>query len=177
MTTINFPNSPAVNDTYSFNNRTWVWNGSGWARDVTVTDIINGVITGGTTGQVLTKVNSGDFNTVWETPYRGLPRINTVAYATTVNATATDYDVIRITLTGNVTSFNLTGAVDGQKLIVEFVQDATGNRTVVLGTDFRFGTDFTSISLSTSGMKIDRLGLIYNSAASKYDAIAFIKGF
>ena len=27
---INFPNSPAVNDTYTFSGRTWQWNGNGW---------------------------------------------------------------------------------------------------------------------------------------------------
>jgi hypothetical protein len=30
MALINFPSSPSVNDEYSFEGRTWVWNGSGW---------------------------------------------------------------------------------------------------------------------------------------------------
>ena len=31
---INFPGSPVVGDTYTYNTRTWVWNGSGWERQV-----------------------------------------------------------------------------------------------------------------------------------------------
>ena len=30
MPTLNFPASPALNDQYSFNGRTWSWNGTGW---------------------------------------------------------------------------------------------------------------------------------------------------
>ena len=30
MAILNFPTSPALNDTYSFNGKTWVWNGQGW---------------------------------------------------------------------------------------------------------------------------------------------------
>lgn len=30
MPTIDFPTSPSVNDTYTFNGKTWKWNGSGW---------------------------------------------------------------------------------------------------------------------------------------------------
>jgi hypothetical protein len=30
MALINFPSSPSLNDEYSFEGRTWVWNGSGW---------------------------------------------------------------------------------------------------------------------------------------------------
>lgn len=29
---INFPTSPALNQTYSFGGSTWVWNGTGWAQ-------------------------------------------------------------------------------------------------------------------------------------------------
>lgn len=31
---IDFPSAPVVGDTYTFNNRTWVWNGSGWERQI-----------------------------------------------------------------------------------------------------------------------------------------------
>lgn len=29
---IEFPSSPAVGDTYTYNTRTWAWNGDGWER-------------------------------------------------------------------------------------------------------------------------------------------------
>ncbi len=31
---IDFPTSPVANQTYTFNGRTWVWNGSGWERQI-----------------------------------------------------------------------------------------------------------------------------------------------
>lgn len=37
MSTINFPDSPFVNDTYSFNGRTWKWDGSNWYLIATLT--------------------------------------------------------------------------------------------------------------------------------------------
>jgi len=37
MSTINFPDSPLVNDTYSFNGRTWKWDGSNWYLIATLT--------------------------------------------------------------------------------------------------------------------------------------------
>ena len=27
---LNFPASPATNDTYAFGDKTWIWNGSAW---------------------------------------------------------------------------------------------------------------------------------------------------
>lgn len=30
--TIDFPTSPSTGDTYTFNGRTWRWNGDGWER-------------------------------------------------------------------------------------------------------------------------------------------------
>jgi len=32
---INFPNSPATNDTYSFDGKTWIWTGSSWKAVIT----------------------------------------------------------------------------------------------------------------------------------------------
>ena len=38
MSNIDFPSSPSVNDEYTFNGRTWVWNGSGWEKKTFVAD-------------------------------------------------------------------------------------------------------------------------------------------
>jgi hypothetical protein len=37
MSTINFPDSPFVNDTYTFNGRTWKWDGTNWNLITTLT--------------------------------------------------------------------------------------------------------------------------------------------
>lgn len=102
--------------------------------------------------------------------------VNTVSYSGTITANVANYSVVRITLAGNPT-IDFTGGVDGQKIIVELIQDATGNRTVSWGTSVRFGSDITSITLSTTGNKLDRIGLVYNSAAGKYDVMAYARGF
>jgi hypothetical protein len=34
MATIDFPSSPVLGDTYTFGARTWIWNGSGWERQI-----------------------------------------------------------------------------------------------------------------------------------------------
>lgn len=74
MATIDFPNSPNVNDTFTVGERTWKWTGSTW--DVVVTTVVTGpqgpagtsgvgVATGGTTDQVLTKASNANYDTTW----------------------------------------------------------------------------------------------------------------
>jgi hypothetical protein len=68
-------------------------------------------------------------------------------------------DVLRLTLVGNVTDFALTNMVDGKKMSIEFIQDNTGGRTLVLGTQFKFGTDFPTYSPTLTANKRDLIGL------------------
>ena len=59
MAIIDFPSSPSVNDTYSFGNKTWVFNGQGW--QLVSTSAINGIVIGNITPA------SGNFTTVGAT--------------------------------------------------------------------------------------------------------------
>ena len=59
MATLDFPSSPSVNDTYSFGNKTWVFNGQGW--QLVSTSAINGIVIGNITPA------SGNFTTVGAT--------------------------------------------------------------------------------------------------------------
>ena len=47
MSTLNFPTSPSLNDTYSFGTKTWVWNGAAWQLQSTgaINDIPIGNVT------------------------------------------------------------------------------------------------------------------------------------
>ena len=56
---LNFPNSPSLNDTYSFGGKTWVWNGTYWGLQST--GAINGIVIGNTTPA------TGNFTTVGAT--------------------------------------------------------------------------------------------------------------
>lgn len=61
MTAVDFPNSPTLGQTFSVNNRTWIWTGTTW--DASVSPV--GVASGGVTGQVLTKSSNVDYATTW----------------------------------------------------------------------------------------------------------------
>ncbi|MGE4074962.1 MAG: hypothetical protein AB7F22_05385 [Reyranella sp.] len=45
---INFPSAPVVGDTYTYGSRTWVWNGSGWERQINAGQIVSVFVTPGT---------------------------------------------------------------------------------------------------------------------------------
>ena len=86
-------------------------------------------------------------------------------------------EVIRYTLTANSTLTNSGSIPDGKKLVLELLQDSVGARTVSFTSETRFGTDITSVTLSTAPNTIDRVALIYNLAANKWDVLAVVRGF
>lgn len=59
-----------------------------------------------------------------------------------------------LTLTGNVTLANPTGASIGQTGFIVFIQDGSGNRTVSLGTDFETASG-NGVSLSSNPNSTD----------------------
>lgn len=83
----------------------------------------------------------------------------------------------RVTLAGNRTLGNPTNMLDGQRVVWELIQDATGTRTITLGTAFALGTDIAAVTLTTTASKRDFLGAVYNSTAAKWHVIAFVKGY
>jgi hypothetical protein len=101
----------------------------------------------------------------------------TLTDATTVATDAALGDFFRVTLGGNRTLGNPTNMVDGQRVIWELIQDATGTRTITLGSAFALGTDITAVTLTTTASKRDFLGAVYNSTAAKWYVLAFTKGY
>lgn len=79
-----------------------------------------------------------------------------------------------VTLGGNRTLGNPTGAVDGQNLQFRFRQDATGSRTIALGNKFRLTASVTAVVLSTTPTASDYLSVRYNSTDDKFDVIGFV---
>jgi hypothetical protein len=105
------------------------------------------------------------------------PRVVALTDATTIVVDATLGNIFDVTLSGNRTLGNPTGAVNGQKLLFRIKQDATGGRTLTFDTKYRFGTDLTSVVLSTAAGKLDRVGVEYVAVDDKFDVIALAKGY
>lgn len=101
----------------------------------------------------------------------------TLTDATTIATDASLNNNFRVTLGGNRTLGNPTNALDGQILSWEIIQDGTGSRTLALDTKFAFGSDITSITLTTTASKRDFLTVIYNSGTDKFYVRAFVKGY
>lgn len=80
---------------------------------------------------------------------------------------------------GNTRAIGLpTGAPsNGQKMILRLRQDVVGSRTVTWNGVFRFGTNITSPTLTTTASKTDYIGFIYNSTDITWDCVAVSKGY
>lgn len=102
-----------------------------------------------------------------------------VAYAATItpNSDTTDYLTIAA-LTGNLTLAAPTGTpVNGQKLMIDFTQDATGSRTITYNAAYAFGTDVTSaLDPSAANSKWMRL-FQWHAGTNKWRATAIVRGF
>lgn len=96
--------------------------------------------------------------------------------ASTVVIDATRGKAYKVTLGGNRTIGNPTGAYDGQLFILTIVQDGTGSRTYTLGSKFRVpaGIDTTQ---STGAGVADKIAFQYDSTADKFDVLAFQAGY
>lgn len=86
----------------------------------------------------------------------------------------------RVTLGGNRTLAAPTNPTDGLRVMWEFIQDATGSRTITLASGtggFALGSDIPSITLTTTAGKHDLMGAIYNATAQRWYVIAFVRGY
>lgn len=83
-----------------------------------------------------------------------------------------------LTAAGDRTIAVPTNPTSGQKITIAH-KASGGARTLSLNTGaggFRFGTDITGLTSTTSGLT-DYIGAIYNSADSKWDVVSYVKGF
>jgi hypothetical protein len=87
-------------------------------------------------------------------------------------------DIFTLSAGGNRTIAVPSNPVSGQKITIRHYASA-GARTLALNTGangFRFGSDITALTETASG-KTDYVGAIWNSTDSKWDVVAYIKGF
>lgn len=141
---------------------TLYYNGSAYAR-----------LAAATAGKFL-KTQGASANPDWDFVYSPSADL-TDASTISVNAALSNY--FRVTLAGNRTLGNPTNAKNGQKIMFEIIQDGTGSRTLAYDTKFAFGLDLAGATLSTGASKRDFLGVVYNSTADKFYALAFVRGY
>lgn len=105
-------------------------------------------------------------------------RIITLTDGATITPNAGTTDVGRVTVAGNRTIANPSGTpVDGQLLILEITQDATGSRNVSWGSNYQFSADIGTPTLSTAANTTDAIGFAYNATAGKWRVMALNRGF
>lgn len=80
-----------------------------------------------------------------------------------------------LSMTTNALIQNPTGMGDGQRIVIEFIQDATGSRLGYFDTDFAFGSDITACTLTTTASKRDFATFIYTN--SKWYCVGFVRGY
>ncbi len=104
--------------------------------------------------------------------------VQTLTDAATINVDAATSNKFHVTLGGNRTLANPTNAVDGRLVIFRLQQDATGNRVVTWGSDYRFGGDLAAanVVLSTAANITDRIAFEYHAADGKWDCVSFVRG-
>lgn len=105
-----------------------------------------------------------------------LPPVN-LTDAATILVDALLGAVMRVTLGGNRTLGNPSNPQDSQMILFEIKQDGTGSRTLALASKYNFGTDLTSITLSTGPGVTDKLLVNYVLSRDEWDVIGFKKGF
>ena len=121
-----------------------------------------GVPTGGTTGQVLAKVNATDFNTAWVTQSGGSPSVFNVSVNTTLSGTTNQF----IVASGAIT-ITLPSAPAAGQTIYLFPDTSPANISVnPNGKKFRQGgVDYDTSILTDFGVPASSTGgltLIYN---------------
>lgn len=87
---------------------------------------------------------------------------------------------MRCTMTNNVTTVSAVAGtlIDGDTMVWELIQDGTGSRTIAgWDTSYGFGTDITGITLTTTASARDFITFTYNSTATKWYCVGFVRGY
>lgn len=100
-----------------------------------------------------------------------------LTYASTITVNAALGNTFRVTLTGNATMATPSNPADGQMILFEITQDATGGRTLAWSAAYVAGTDVAFPTLSTTAGRIDTFGYKYYAANNVWRLLAYARGF
>lgn len=105
----------------------------------------------------------------WSRRYATVEKV--VTFSATPAFTPADGDYQQITLTANITSWTIGAGLAGEIITLEFIQDATGNRTLS-GTPGNVLLAGGAFVLTVTANKRDTLTLRYNTTAAAWVEIS-----
>ena len=155
MSTLSFPSAPSLNDTYTFDGKTWVWNGSAW--DLQSDGAINGIPIGNTSP------NTGAFTQLTLTS-QGQLKFN--------DGDNSNYVALRsaMNVSGNVTwTLPDEDGSAGQVLATDGAGVLTWITTAAGSGDSIFSTGGTMGLVTEAPISTEDLGLITEIVAESYD--------
>jgi hypothetical protein len=97
--------------------------------------------------------------------------------ASTIATDASLGNFFTVTLGGNRTLGNPTNSTDQQRVLWQIVQDGTGSRTLAFGTNFKFGSEITGCTISSTASSVSYITAIYNSSQTKWHVVSCNTGF
>lgn len=107
--------------------------------------------------------------------------VQSLTDAATVAIDASLGNHFRLLMTSGVGATRAMGApsnpTDGQRVLFEIKQDATGSRAVTWNAVYRFGALVTLPVITTGASKKDYVAFIYNATDVKWDCLAYAPGY
>lgn len=105
------------------------------------------------------------------------PAVVTLTDAPTIAVDASLGDDLRVTLGASRIMGNPANPANGQQLIFQITQGASGSAAITWGSAYEFSAGLPQPTLSTAAGKTDLLGFIYNQAKGSWLLAAFVNGF
>lgn len=128
-------------------------------------------------GQVLAAASAQSTGVGWQA--NPTPAIVTLTDGATVPLDAALGKVFKLTAAGSRTINVPTNAVGGRGIVIEHTASGA-DRTLSLTTGsagaFKFGTDFTALTVTPSGTT-DIIGCLYDATIARWLVISYVKGF
>ena len=125
------------------------------------------VVTEGFLATVLTTAGGAVSGSLSTTPV-------TLTDASSITVNAALSDVFRVTLGGNRTLANPSNPADGQAIVFEVIQDATGSRTLAYGTAYSFPASIGTPVLSTTPAYHDFIAFRYDASTTTWYCVGFV---
>ena len=139
---------------------------------ITLSTTVTGILTGN--GTSVSALSYTPANIAGDT-FTGkvVPSVVALTDAATITVDASLGNQFTVTLGGNRTLANPTNASNGQLMLFRIKQDATGGRTLTLGSNYVLGASINSTALTATPNIVDYMLVTYDSVRGKFDVLAF----